>query len=104
SDIFDILPPNSAAEIFEEKIPLFKFAGNNIKKALCDGEDYELLFAASGMSEAQAAAFARKFREKAGCKVSEIGRISACAGKPELFLIGKGGERRKFKFSGFSHF
>ena len=104
SDIFDILPPNSCAEIFGEKIPVFKFKGNNLKKALCDGEDYELLFAVSGLSDAKSALFARKFREKTRCRVSEIGRISDCPGKRGLFLIGKDGARRKFDLPGFSHF
>lgn len=105
SDIFDILSPCQSAEIFEEKIPIFNFAGNTLKKALCDGEDYELLFAVSNMSDTAAAAFAREFYANTNCPVSEIGRIAASEnGKSELVIIDKNGAGRKFGLSGFSHF
>ncbi|MFI3290273.1 MAG: thiamine-phosphate kinase [Opitutales bacterium] len=44
SDLKHLLSRTSCAVLDTDKIPLRNVEGNNLTKALCDGEDYELLF------------------------------------------------------------
>ena len=105
SDIFDILADGESAEIFADKIPVFDFVGNSLKKSLCDGEDYELLFTMSDMSDFEADAFISKFKVATSTEISEIGRIVSSAGeKSKLYLIDAWGVKTEFKDVGFSHF
>lgn len=105
SDIFDILPDGESAEIFADKVPIFDFSGNCLKKSLCDGEDYELLFTLSNMSDLEADAFIRNFKAATSTELSEIGRIVPSAGeKSKLYLIDAFGVKTEFKNTGFSHF
>lgn len=105
SDVFDILSSKQSAEIFSDKIPIFDFEGNNLQKALCDGEDYELLFTMSGMSDKEVVEFICDFKKSTSTSIVEIGRVVASEDeKPALYLVDDTGTKTEFKSSGFSHF
>lgn len=100
SDLRDILNPAISAKLKADSIPVFKFAGNNLKKALCDGEDYELLFTLD--ASADKAVFLREFERELGYLAFEIGEIIPRADSD--ILIESDGELRALKAEGFSHF
>lgn len=105
SDIFDILLEGESAEIFAEKIPIFDFSGNNLRKSLCDGEDYELLFTLADMSDLETVRFIEDFKRETSTQISEIGRIvSSCGEKSKLYLTDAFGAKTEFSHSGFCHF
>ena len=76
------------ARLFEEAIPISKFA-TNLKQALTDGEDFELLFTLSA-KEATRVPFHR------------IGEI--VNKKEGIRLVGKSGQSKILLEKGFNHF
>ncbi|MBO6102886.1 MAG: thiamine-monophosphate kinase [Opitutales bacterium] len=104
SDIYDILPKNLCAVFYAEKIPLCNFAGNSIKKALYDGEDYELLFSLS--AGADKAEFLRQYKNEFGVCPFEIGEFRAPIAPFDggLALLKRGGSFMQIPRGGYSHF
>lgn len=100
SDLRDILNPTISAKIRADSIPIFDFPGNTLKKALCDGEDYELLFTLD--ASADKAAFLREFERELGYLAFEIGEIIPRAASD--ILIESDGKLRALEAEGFSHF
>ena len=70
-----------------------------VEHALCDGEDYELLFT---VPAAKRTAFVRSWRRKFDLPCTPIGRITARTGR--LLCVGAQGERRVLHKTGFAHF
>ncbi|MBF0385684.1 MAG: thiamine-monophosphate kinase [Candidatus Omnitrophica bacterium] len=81
------------AVIYEEKIP--KRGGCSLQQALCDGEDFELVFT---LSESEAKRLLN-VRKKA-FRFFEIGKII----EEGYFLIKKCGTKVELKKTGFKHF
>ena len=100
SDLRDILNSAISAKIKADSIPVFDFPGNNLEKALCDGEDYELLFTLD--SGAEKADFLSAFKRKLGYLPVEIGEIVPRSDSE--ILMETGGALRAFEAGGFSHF
>lgn len=98
SDLRDILPAKFSATL--NNIPLFDFPKNTLKKALCDGEDYELLFTLS--ADANAPLFEKKFEKALGYKPICVGFIHKSK-KSEIF-IQIDGAKKLLKEYGFKHF
>jgi len=73
SDLPKILPKNSYAVLDSKNLPIKKFKGNNFDKAMCDGEDYELLFAVS--EKANIKNLKKKYLKKFGTEIFCIGKI-----------------------------
>ena len=100
SDLRDILNPAISAKLKADSIPIFNFPGNNLKKALCDGEDYELLFTLN--ASADKVDFMRKFERELGYPALEIGEVVARASSD--ILIDFKGVVEPLDLVGFSHF
>ena len=102
SDIFDILPKGASVILNSEKIPLADFPKNTLQKALCDGEDYELLFTLSKNIDKEL--FKKNYFEKFAVYPFEIWKIveNNSLGKSKLFLE-KNEKIEEFLDSGFSH-
>lgn len=106
SDILNILSEGGASEIDEAAVPRNSFGGESadIRRALCDGEDYELLFALRA-SEAELRDFERAYFEQFGRKPFRIGIVAkkAPSEKSALILVSNG-SRRPFNGSGYDHY
>lgn len=100
SDLSDILNPKISALLYEKDIPVFNFNSNNLQKALCDGEDYELLFTLN--SNACEADFIKNYELELGCKPIKIGEI--VSRKDFEILIDFDGVQKPISAKGFSHF
>jgi len=93
-DLGHILEASKAgAVIYEDLVPQSPFSGG-IKSALCDGEDFELVFTLS-LKES------RRLR-KTGRPFTAIGEI--VPGKYGLTMVDSNIRRKKIKFRGFNHF
>ncbi len=101
SDLRNLIPENCCAEIFADKIPLCDFPKNTIKKALTDGEDYELLFTANSSTD-----FIKKYTNALGYAPYEIGKIKIAENPEEISAIILKSEKTSeiLKAQGFSHF
>lgn len=92
-----------SAEIFADSVPLRAFTGGkaSLSQALCDGEDYELLFAVRG----NYMKFEKSFFAVFGYVPFRIGRIvnSKC-GRPGEIYITYPGVKTLYNGGGFSHF
>ncbi len=105
SDLKHLIPPCAYAEIFAENLPLRDFKGNDLIKALCDGEDYELLFCIDKKTD-----FAKLndlYKKAFNQNLSLIGQIKK-ANTPEeesacFVNIQKENKIFKLNKSGFSH-
>lgn len=97
SDIKNILPKNTSAFLNSKKIPLRIFKGNNIQKALCDGEDYELLFTINPNLNIEN--FLNSFQKKFKYYPSQIGKIKKSKHNQEIFL-----DKILFSKNAYSHF
>ena len=107
SDLKWLLPSGSCAEIWPSKVPLREFGGcrATLEKALCDGEDYELLFTFSGeMSDFND--FSRGFALKFGKSPIAFGRIKKAQSPSEesALVIVSNGSRNVFRGGGFDHY
>lgn len=107
SDLKCLLPPHSCAEISTEDLPIRKFGGKcaSVRQALCDGEDYELVFAYRG-TRGQFDEFLRRYEDAFGYSAHEIGRITKPRGACEegALVLVSGGLREVFKSGGFDHY
>jgi len=72
-DLPKILPKNACAILNSKSIPIKKIKNNTLDKAMCDGEDYELLFTVSG--EATVESFKKKYFKEFKTEVFYIGKI-----------------------------
>lgn len=100
NDLRDLLDANFSAKIYANSIPIFDFPGNNLEKALCDGEDYELLFTLD--STVDVSSFCRTFENKFSYFPICIGEIIEANGG-EIFLE-ENKSLSKLNSKGFSHF
>lgn len=100
SDLRDLLGANLSAKIFADSIPIFDFPGNNLKKALCDGEDYELLFTVDSNSDIPA--FCRAFERKFSYSPIFIGEIIGKDGGK--IFVEQDTRVSELSSKGFSHF
>ncbi len=77
-DFLPLVPAGARAEFFFEKIPISKAAkslGNELRRAFCDGEDYEILFTANAnFAEKLERIWAKKFPK---IRLTLIGEIAA---------------------------
>ena len=98
TDLRHVLESSRVGAIVDaEKIPLSREARGSVKKALCDGEDFELLFSVPARKrKAFEAAWEKNFKLR--CTV--IGFVTKRGG---LFLKDKG-TIRKLRAEGFEHF
>lgn len=107
SDLKCLLPPHSCAEIFAENLPLRKFGGKTATatQAMCDGEDYELVFAYRG-SRGRLDGFLRSFEAELGHSAYAIGRIAEPrrAGEKGALVLVSDGVRNAFESGGFDHY
>lgn len=107
SDLKCLLPPHSCGEIFAENLPFRSFGGKlaTVRQALCDGEDYELVFTYRG-SRGQFDEFLRSYKDAFGCCVYEIGRMAMPRSGDEdnALVLVSGGFREVFKSGGFDHY
>lgn len=100
SDLRNIIPQGACAEIYSDRIPIYPNQANSLKKALVDGEDYELLFTASDCE------FLDDYVSCFGNEASYIGEIkiapnpSACGA---IYLCDKN-SKTILNLQGFSHF
>lgn len=81
-----LLPAGTHAEFDFAALPISadaeKLGGDPVRRAFCDGEDYELLFAVAGT---RADAFEKRWRERfPEVRLSRVGRISPGAENPAL--------------------
>lgn len=81
-----LLPEGTHADFDFAALPVSadaeKLGGDPIRRAFCDGEDYELLFA---VAETRADAFEKRWRERfPEVRLSRVARISPGAENPEL--------------------
>ena len=114
ADLKNLLSPETCALLYSERIPRADFGGLRapLERALCDGEDYELLFAWRG----EFGRLEREWRENFECEIGEVGEIfdasefarrfgisdaRQCAG--EIFISENGRPPAKFSREGFSH-
>ena len=114
ADLKNLLSPETCALLYSERIPRAEFGGlrASLERALCDGEDYELLFAWRG----EFGPLEREWRRNFECEICEIGKIfdasefarrfgipdaRQCAG--EIFVSENGRPPAKFSRGGFSH-
>lgn len=91
-------------EIDPDAVPLAGAAGVDdgrpaLEHALCDGEDYELLFTVPPVNEA---AFGGAWSRSFDLACTRIGRIVDEAGA--AYLAAAGGERKRMTAHGFRHF
>ncbi len=103
SDLKHLLCKGLCAELFAEQIPVYKFKGNTLKKALCDGEDYELLFCVRGKSSL--AKLKADFHKKFGAEIYEIGRLKKAPRYEfsEGLVLVENNKKRLFAEHGFEH-
>ena len=103
SDISNILSPDTKALL--ENIPLYSFNGStSLKKALCDGEDYQLLFSLRA-PESAAEAFEKSYERKFRIPLYRIGRVERrCAGEPVVWIKTASDKFLPFESFGFEHF
>lgn len=98
-DLYRIIgSSNKGACIYEESIPLSK-AADNIKNALYDGEDYELLFT---VDPKEAEKLIRYNFSKAGTRISIIGEITDR--KYGYKILRKNGREEDLAVKGYAHF
>lgn len=81
-----LLPAGTHADFDFAALPISedaeKLGGDPIRRAFCDGEDYELLFAVAGT---RADAFEKRWRERfPDVRLSRVARISSGTENPEL--------------------
>lgn len=101
SDLKHLIPHGCRAVL--DRVPQTVINGKEVglRKALCDGEDYELLFAYSGSSDKLEKSYKRKF----GCELYKIGRFEKAAKKSDagkIFIQTNSGIK-EFLGSGFEH-
>lgn len=100
-DLKNMLAPGLCAELCAASVPVAGVPGNTLAKALSDGEDYELLFAA-----APSDGFLREYSERFGRPPFEVGKIKT-APEPKAagaVFINENGESRVLNLAGYSHF
>ncbi|MBN1587487.1 MAG: thiamine-monophosphate kinase [Candidatus Omnitrophica bacterium] len=86
------------AVVWPQQIP-FSRSSVTLKKALCDGEDFELLVCLpSGLGED----FKMRFRKETGTGITQIGKILPRAGG--LYLEDESGQRRPWPKGGYDAF
>ncbi|MBE6414533.1 MAG: thiamine-monophosphate kinase [Verrucomicrobiaceae bacterium] len=102
-DIDNILSPSTKAVL--DFIPLFEYNGiTSVEHALCDGEDYELLFSASGNAQALSD-FEQTYEDVFGCKLYRLGNVQKKEPSSESSLwLNFDGKPTPFSASGFEHF
>ncbi len=102
-DIENILSPNTKAVL--DFIPQNDFQGQtDLKKSLCDGEDYELLLSVSA-NPAQASAFEKAFFDEFSVPIFRLGVVEKKSDLQESSLYLRiDGEVIAFSNKGFVHF
>ncbi len=101
SDLKCLIPDGCRAVL--ENVPQTVFRGREVglKKALCDGEDYELLFSHSGNADRLQKAYKRKF----GKELYLIGRFEKASKKEDRgkIFVKTASSVEEFTGSGFEH-
>ena len=87
---------NVGAVIYEKDIPVSKDA-KGFASAIKEGEDFELIFTMS-RAASRRMIYAWPFRTR----LSRIGEI--CKGRRGLYVVAKGGQRKKIAPAGYTHF
>ncbi len=103
SDIDNILSPTTKAVL--DNIPVFEYNGSSsIEHALCDGEDYELLFSVSGNEQALAD-FENAYENEFNCKLYRMGVVEKKEPSCESSLwLNFNSTPKPFSALGFKHF
>jgi thiamine-monophosphate kinase len=95
SDAFHLLTPGIGVELDAAEIP----ARTTLRGALCDGEDFELLFT---IDPRHVTTLRKKWTRKFKLKLTEIGRVVRSPGK--IALIERDGTKRLLRPAGYDHF
>jgi thiamine-monophosphate kinase len=86
-------------EIEASAVPIAAAARGNLQAALCDGEDFELLFTiAAGEVDRLCRAWRRRFK----LPLTRIGRVTRDAG--QIVLVRPDGNRQRVSVKGYDHF
>ena len=103
-DISNVLAADSKAVL--DFVPMRRFGGRtSLEKALCDGEDYELLFSVSADFVPHIKDFECAYTEKFGAPPIRIGRVeSRKCGEAPLWIKSSDGSLASFSKGGFEHF
>lgn len=101
SDILNILPKNTSFICDVSRLPLNNYNGEkvSIHKALCDGEDYELLFTYRG----DISTLSNKFHTLGLAPISVIGKIVESSTEDKILLEYPDKTLLPFKNLGYSH-
>ncbi len=105
ADISNVLPPDLRAVLDASAVPCAEFNGRiSLEKALCDGEDYELLFSLSASSERDVSEFEAEYAARFGMPPFRIGKVCQKLGGVGARLWIFDGEKEKpFSKNGFEH-
>ena len=103
SDLKNILPRDCYAEINKDALPLRAFNGRvaTVNEALCDGEDYELLFCFDGDCAIFEAEYFAKFAKQL-FRIGTIKKANSSEDENAIVLVSSD-SRNIFRESGFSH-
>lgn len=107
SDLRNLLPRGTCAELSESAVPRREYCGKTatLKQALCDGEDYELLFTFSGAAS-ELSAFSRVYEARFGEPFYVMGQIKTANpadGEDAVFVVSQN-RREPFSAGGFDHY
>ncbi len=105
SDISNVLPADMRAVLLSSSVPCSEFMGRvSLEKALCDGEDYELLFSLSASSERGVSEFETAYAARFGMPLFRIGKVCRqCASGSARLWIFDGKKEKPFSKNGFEH-
>jgi thiamine-monophosphate kinase len=92
-------PRGVAFEIHAAEIPIARAARGNLTAALCDGEDFELLFT---LDPRHVTALRQKWALRFRTELTEIGRV--VKSKHRVALVRQDGSRQPLTALGYDHF
>ena len=103
-DISNVLAADSKAVL--DFVPMRSFGGRtSLEKALCDGEDYELLFSVRAACASEIKDFECAYAKKFGAPPIRIGRVEPRkCGEAPLWIKSPDGSLAPFSKGGFEHF
>jgi thiamine-monophosphate kinase len=97
--LLDVSAPGIGFEIFATEVPIARAAKGNLRAALNDGEDFELLFT---IDPRHVTALRRKWARTFALELTEIGRVIRA--RSQIALLGRDGKRRPLVSAGYDHF